>query len=157
MSYPPFSHFLHQVNPEFLCSLKMFSHSYVPEQALCVVLLPKTLFKCCQIGAQFLCWPSGFPWPSAGEPSWIRQACALGGLGNAHRSEGPCKSAATHRCFNKLDEWLMKVLPSPAGGWVCSSAPVVLWLKESAAPWGAPVWSTLWRCHVPKCQQGNEQ
>lgn len=32
------------------------------------------------------------------------------------------------------------------------------WRKEPpAAPWGALVQSALWRCNIPKCQQGNEQ
>lgn len=43
------------------------------------------------------------------------------------------KSAATRRYFNKLDKWLIKALPSPAGGWACYSAEMVPWLKQSTS------------------------
>lgn len=70
--------------------------------------------------------------PLQGSPGESAKHVLLGAweMHIAH-TEGSCKSAATHRCFNKLDEWLIKALPRPAGGWICYSAPVVPWLRES--------------------------
>lgn len=105
----PFSHSLHPVYPEFLSSLKMFLHSCVPECVLWVVLLLMTLLKCYQSGAQALCWPSGSPAPLQGTPGEFAKHVLSGAWEtNIAHAERPCKSAATHRCFNKLDEWLIK-------------------------------------------------
>lgn len=138
-------------------SLEWFWHSCVPEQALCVVLHLKTLLIRYQDGAQALYQPSGFP--RAGEPWHCCQTPR--DMGNAHCSHGG-DPANLLLLRDALISWINGWLkPCPA---LLEAEPVALlrrcpgWNKAPpAALREAPAWSVLWRCHVPKCQQGNEQ
>lgn len=117
----------------------------------------KTLFIWYQDSAQAPYQPSGFP--CAREP-WC--SCqTLGDLGNAHCSHGG-DPANLLLLIDALISWINGWLkPCPA----LLEAELVTLLRwclgwsntPPAAPREAPAWSTLWRCHVPKCQQGNEQ
>lgn len=85
MSHPHFcSQFPHPADLEFLHSLKTFLHSCVPEQALCIVLLPETLLKYYQTGAQGLSQPSGVLCPREGGAWWIPQVHVLEATWEVH-------------------------------------------------------------------------